>query len=138
MSRADGLPEPIEPAGWARPSGYANGVLASGRVLAIAGQVGWNPTTSAFESDDLVHQVRQALSNIVAVVRAAGGEPGHLVRLTWYVVDKSEYLAARREIGWAYREVIGNHYPAMSLVVVAGLLEDGALVEIEATAILPA
>ncbi|MEO8503932.1 MAG: RidA family protein [Acidobacteriota bacterium] len=129
-------PQIIEPESWARPLGYANGVAASGRTLAIAGQIGWNPATSKFESDDLVAQVTQALRNIVAVVRAAGGEPRHLVRLTWYLLDKSAYSEARREIGRAYREVMGDHYPAMSLVVVAGLLEDRALVEIEGTAVL--
>jgi len=127
----------VEPEGWARPSGYANGVAARGEVLAIAGQIGWNPATCRFESDDLVAQARTALENIVAVVRAAGGGPEHIVRMTWYIVDRDAYNAALRALGAAYREVLGRHYPAMTLVVVAGLLEARALVEIEATAILP-
>ena len=127
---------PIEPEGWARPSGYANGIAARGRTVAIAGQIGWDPATCTFSSDDLVAQVRQALANVVAVLRAAGGEPRHLVRLTWYLADKAAYVRHRREIGVAYRELIGAHYPAMSLVV-AGLLEDRAQVEIEATAVIP-
>lgn len=127
----------IEPNGWARPSGYANGVAARGEVLAIAGQVGWNPTTCRFESDDLVVQARTALANVASVVRAAGGSPEHVVRMTWYIVDRDAYNAALRALGAAYREVFGRHYPAMTLVVVAGLLEPGALVEIEATAVLP-
>jgi len=127
----------VEPEGWARPSGYANGVAARGEVLAIAGQIGWNPATCRFESDDLVAQARTALENIVAVVRAAGGGPEHIVRMTWYIVDRDAYNAALRALGAVYREVLGRHYPAMTLVVVAGLLEPRAQVEIEATAILP-
>jgi enamine deaminase RidA (YjgF/YER057c/UK114 family) len=126
----------IEPEGWARPSGYANGIAARGRVVAIAGQVGWNPATCAFETDDFAAQVRQALANIQAVLRAAGGGAHDLVRLTWYVTDKAEYLAARREIGHAYRELFGAYYPAMTLVQVAALLEERARVEIEATAVI--
>jgi enamine deaminase RidA (YjgF/YER057c/UK114 family) len=125
----------LQPAGWAAPVGYTNGVAVEGRQIYVAGQVGWNPITCQFESDDLVEQVRQALSNIVAVLKEAGAEPSHLVRLTWFITDKAAYLAARKEIGRAYREVIGNHYPPMSLLVVAALLEDRALVEIEATAV---
>lgn len=128
----------LQPEGWAAPVGYTNGVAVDGRQLYIAGQVGWNPTTCQFETDDLAAQVRQALENIVAILREAGAEPTHLVRLTWYITDKAAYLAARREIGRAYRDVIGRHFPPMSLVVVAGLLEDRALVEIEATAVVPA
>ena len=127
----------IEPEGWARPSGYASGIAARGRLVAIAGQIGWDPASGQFHSDDLVEQVRQALANLVAVLRAAGGEPRHLVRLTWYLTDKAAYIAARRAIGAVYRETIGAHYPAMSLVVVAALLEDRARVEIEATAVIP-
>ena len=127
----------IEPAGWARPSGYANGIAARGRLVAIAGQIGWDPASGQFHSDDLVAQVRQALANVVSVLRAAGGEPRHLVRLTWYLTDKAAYIAARGAIGAVYRELIGPHYPAMSLVVVAALLEDRARVEIEATAVIP-
>jgi enamine deaminase RidA (YjgF/YER057c/UK114 family) len=127
----------LQPEDWAAPVGYTNGVAVQGRQVYIAGQVGWNPATCQFETDDLAAQVRQALENIVAVLREAGAEPSHLVRLTWYIVDKAAYVAARREIGRAYKEVIGRHYPPMSLVVVAALLEDRALVEIEATAVVP-
>jgi len=127
----------LQPPGWATPLGYANGMVAEGRLVFVAGQVGWNPATCQFETDDLAAQIRQALSNVVAVLKEAGAEPGHLVRLTWYVTDKASYLAARREIGSAYRDVIGLHFPAMSLLVVAALLEDRALVEIEATAVVP-
>lgn len=126
----------IEPEGWPKPSGYANGVLAEGRFLAIAGQIGWNEK-GELAGEGLVEQARQAMRNVVAVLRAAGGTPEHLVRLTWYVTDKSEYRASLSELGAAYREVIGSHYPAMALVQVADLLEDGAKVEIEATAVLP-
>jgi enamine deaminase RidA (YjgF/YER057c/UK114 family) len=125
----------LQPSGWATPVGFTNGVAVQGRQIYIAGQVGWNPATGQFESDDLVEQCRQALANIVAVLQEAGAEPSHLVRLTWYIIDKPAYLAARKEIGRAYREVVGRHYPPMSLLVVAGLLEDRALVEIEATAV---
>ena len=130
----------LEPEGWAAPVGYTNGVSvegAQGRQIYLAGQIGWNPATCQFETDDLVAQVRQALENIVALLRAAKAEPAHLVRLTWFITDKAAYLGARREIGKAYRDVIGRHYPPMSLLVVAALLEDRALVEIEATAVLP-
>lgn len=127
----------IEPEGWPKPSGYANGVLAEGRFLAIAGQIGWNERGELVD-DGLVAQARQALENIVTILRAAGGGPEHLVRLTWYVTDKEEYRAVLSELGAAYREVIGRAYPAMALVQVADLLEDGAKVEIEATAVLPA
>ena len=127
----------LQPEGWAAPVGYSNGVAVKGRQVYVAGQVGWNPATCQIETGDLAAQVRQALENIVAVLKEAGAEPSHLVRLTWYIVDKAAYAAARREIGRAYREVIGRHYPPMSLVVVAALLEDRALVEIEATAVVP-
>lgn len=127
----------VRPEGWARPVGYADGVLAAGRVLAISGQVGWDPATQRFASDDLAEQTARALANVAAVLRAAGGEPRHLVRLTWYVTDRAAYVAARPAIGRAYRATIGDHWPAMALVIVAGLLEPRALVEIEATAVLP-
>ncbi len=126
----------IEPDGWLKPSGYANGVLAEGRFLAIAGQIGWNQS-GELVGDGLVQQARQALENIVTILRAAGGGPEHLVRLTWYVTDKEAYRAGLAELGAAYREVVGRQYPAMALVQVADLLEDGAKVEIEATAVLP-
>lgn len=127
----------IQPPGWPRPSGYANGVIASGRVLAVSGQVGWNPATETFETDEMAAQVRQALDNLVVVLHAAGAEPRHVVRLTWYVTDRAAYVGARREIGEAYRELFGDHYPAMSVVVVAGLLDRRAKIEIEATAVVP-
>jgi len=128
---------PVRPAGWASPAGYADGVAARGRLIFAAGQVGWDPATHAFESDDFLAQARRALENVAAVLRAAGAEPRHLVRLTWFVTSKAEYRAARRELGRAYREVLGEHYPAMSLLVVHELLEDRAKVEIEATAVVP-
>ena len=129
--------ELIRPDGWPRGAGYADGVLASGRVLAIAGQIGWDPATQTFASDDLGEQAARALENVAAVLRAAGAGPEHLVRLTWYVTDRAEYVAARRRIGEAYRAALGRHFPAMSVVIVSGLLEERAKVEIEATAVMP-
>ena len=126
----------IHPDGWAPAKGYSNGALAEGRVLHVGGQIGWT-AEQAFETHDFVGQVRQALENVAAVVRAAGGEVGDIARLTWYVTDKRAYLARQREVGEAYRAVMGRHFPAMTMVVVAGLVEDAALVEIEATAVLP-
>lgn len=126
----------IQPQGWPRPRGYSNGILAEGRQLFIAGQIGWNDRCE-FTSDDLAEQTAHALRNVVAVLEAAGGKAKHLVRLTWYITDKREYAAARKQIGEVYREIIGKHYPAMTLVQVATLLEDRAKVEIEATAVLP-
>jgi len=127
--------EVLLPEGWPRPVGYANGVAARGRMVFVAGQVGWD--TSEKFAEGLVAQVRQALENVVAVLRAGGAEPRHVVRMTWYVVDKEAYRSTRAEIGRAYREVIGSSYPAMTLIQVAGLLEERALVEIEATAVVP-
>ena len=126
----------LQPPGWPRPKGYANGIAASGRVVFVAGQVGWN-AEERFESDDFVVQARQALANIVAVLAEAGGGPEHITRMTWFVLDKQEYLDRARDLGAAYREVIGDTYPAMSLVQVAGLVETGARLEIEATAVVP-
>lgn len=126
----------VNPESWPRPRGYSNGVLAEGRFLAIAGQIGWDEN-GEFVSDDFLAQTEQALRNIVAIVTAAGGAPEHIVRMTWYVTDKREYLAASSGLGKIYRELFGAHYPAMTLVVVAALLEDRARVEIEATAVLP-
>jgi len=125
----------LRPEGWPRPVGYANGVSARGRHIFVAGQVGWD--TSGVFAEGLVAQVRQALDNVVTVLRAGGAESRHLVRLTWYVVDRDAYRRQRTEVGRVYRDVIGPHYPAMSLVQVAGLLEERALVEIEATAVVP-
>ncbi len=126
----------LQPAGWPRPRGYANGVAARGTCVFLAGMVGWNHE-GAFESTDFVDQVRQALQNIVALLAEAGGGPEHLVRLVWYVTDREEYLRSREALGRVYREVIGRHYPAMSVVEVKGLVEPGAKVEIEATAVIP-
>ncbi len=126
----------LQPKAWASPQGYANGIAAAGRVVFVAGQVGWDAEARMVGSD-LVAQAEQALKNIVEVLAEAGGTPDHLTRLTWYIVDKAAYVARRKEIGAAYRRVIGKHFPAMSLLVVAGLLEDDAQVEIEATAVIP-
>ena len=125
----------IQPPGWPRPKGYSNAVAATGRMVMIAGQVGWTPE-EAFETDDFVGQTRQALLNIKTLVEAAGGQASDIVRMTWYVTDKHEYLANLHAVGAAYREVIGAHFPAMALVQVADLLEDRAKVEIEATAVI--
>jgi len=127
----------VQPAGWKRPSGYSNGVVASGKLLFVAGQIGWKPETCAFESDDFIKQFDQTLANVVAVVRAAGGEPAHIARLTVYVTDKKKYLADLPAVGGAYRAHLGKHFPAMALVQVSALVEDRALVEIEATAVIP-
>lgn len=124
----------LQPAGWAAPKGYVNGIAATGRQVYVAGQIGWN-TQCQFESDDFVAQVEQALRNIVAVLAEAGAGPQHMTRMTWYILDKKAYLARAREVGEAYRRVIGKHFPAMTLVVVAALLEDRAKVEIEVTAV---
>lgn len=126
----------ILPEGWPRPKGYANGIVAEGKLLFIAGQIGWNEREE-FESDDFVAQVEQALKNIVAVLHAAGGKPEHVARLTWYVTDKKEYLARLADVGGAYRRTLGTVFPTMSLVQVVALVEDRAKVEIEATAVLP-
>jgi len=129
--------EIIQPPGWPTPQGHANAVASSGRQLFLAGQVGWDPLTGAFAGDDLATQAAQALANIAALLQAAGAEPRHLTRLTWYITDRAEYLSARPAIGAAYRSVLGRHYPAMSLLVVHSLLEERAKVEIEATAVIP-
>lgn len=126
----------LQPKSWKQPKGYANGIVAEGRLVFLAGQVGWT-ADETFESDDFVAQVRQALSNIVALVAEAGGSPEHVTRLTWYVLDKREYLSRLRELGAAYRSVMGHHFPAMTLVQVGALVEDRAKVEIEATAVVP-
>jgi len=126
----------ISPPGWPRPKGYSNGVAAKGELLFIAGQIGWDENEKLV-SDELVPQLERALRNVAAVLAAAGGKPEHLARVTIYVTDKGEYARARREIGEAWQRVLGKVFPAMSLVQVADLLEDGALVEIEATAVLP-
>ena len=126
----------LQPEGWTQPRGYANGIAAEGTVVSIAGQIGWNARCE-FETDDFAGQVRQALANIVAVLAESGGTPEHIVRMTWYVIDKREYVGAYREVGVAYREIVGRHFPAMTAVQVVALIEDRAKVEIEATAVIP-
>lgn len=124
------------PEGWPRPKGYANGVAASGRIVFVAGQIGWTPE-GRFEARDFAGQFRQTLENTLAVLRAGGAGPEHVARMTWYVTDREAYLSSLREIGAAWRELMGPHYPAMAVVVVAGLVESEALVEIETTAVVP-
>ena len=126
----------LHPAHWRRPKGYANGVLASGRMIFLGGQVGWD-AEQQLVSDDFVPQVEQSLRNVVAILAEAGAGPEHLVRLTWFVTDKGEYLDGLAGVGAAYLDAIGRHFPAMSLVQVGALVEDRAKVEIEATAVLP-
>jgi len=123
----------LEPPGWPRARGYAHGIEASGRLVFTAGQIGWDPSGSF--APDFAGQVRQALENVVAVLAEAGARPEHVVRLTWYVTSREEYLGAQKEIGAAYRDVMGRHFPAMAVVIVAGLVEAQAKVEIEATAV---
>ena len=129
--------ETLRPEGWPRPAGYADGIVATGRVLVTAGEIGWDPRSGRVVSERLTDQVRQALENIVVILRAGGAGPEHLVRLTWYITDRDAYVAERGSIGAAYREVIGRHFPAMAVIVVAGLIEPKAKVEIEATAVVP-
>ncbi len=126
----------ILPEGWPRPKGYANGVAARGTMLFIAGMIGWD-AQGRFESDDFAAQARQALKNLAEVLQAGGGKPEHIVRMTWYVTDKREYLAAAQDVGRAFREIIGAYNAAMTAVEVTALMEDRAKVEIEATAVLP-
>ncbi len=126
----------LQPPGWRRPKGYANGVAARGRVVSVAGMIGWD-AEERFASDRLADQARQALANIAAVLAEAGAQPAHIVRMTWYVTDKREYLEQAREIGAAYRELIGDFGVAMTAVQVAALIEDRAKVEIEVTAVVP-
>jgi enamine deaminase RidA (YjgF/YER057c/UK114 family) len=126
----------LQPPGWAVPRGYANGIAARGTTIFVGGQVGWN-ARQEFETDAFVGQARQALINIVAILREGGAGPKHIARMTWYVLDKREYVASYRALGAAYREVMGRHFPAMTAVQVAALIEDRARVEIEVTAVLP-
>lgn len=128
--------EILQPPGWPRPKGYSNGISAKGRLVFVAGQVGWT-SDGKFPSDDLVAQLRLALQNTVAVLRAGGAGPEHVVRMTWYVTDKRDYVARATEVGATYREVMGKNFPTMALVVVSGLLEDRAKIEIETTAVVP-
>jgi len=126
----------LQPAGWTRPRGYSNGIAADGRQVYISGQIGWNGQCE-FTSDRFADQVRQALINIVTILAEAGGRPEHLVRLTWYVTSRAEYLAEIADVGAAYREVIGKNFPTMAVVQVVALVEARARVEIEATAVIP-
>jgi enamine deaminase RidA (YjgF/YER057c/UK114 family) len=126
----------LSPPDWPRPRGYSNGLVGSGQIVFIAGQIGWD-ASQQFHTDDFAGQTRQALQNILAVLAEAGGEPQHIMRLVWYLLDKQEYLACLKEVGEVYREVMGKHYPVMSVVQVSGLIEDRARVEIEATAVIP-
>ena len=130
------LPRILQPPGWPRPKGYANGIAARGLQVHVSGMVGWD-AEGRFQTDDFVGQARQALLNVVAVLAEAGAGPRHIVRMTWYVLDRRAYLDAGAALGEAYREVIGRHYPAMSAVQVAGLMEERARVEIEVTAVIP-
>ena len=124
----------LQPEGWVPAKGYANGIEARGRLVFVAGMIGWN-AQSQFETDDFVGQCRQAMQNIVATLACAGAGPQHMTRMTWYIKDKKEYLARRRELGKAYQEILGRNYPAMTLIQVVDLLEDRAQVEIEVTAV---
>ena len=126
----------VHPEGWKPAKGYANGMVAEGKILFVGGQIGWN-AQQEFETHDFIGQMTQALRNIVDVVQAAGGEVADITRLTWYVTDKAEYLRRQKEVGEAYRTVMGYHFPAMTMVVISALVEDEAMVEIEATAVLP-
>jgi enamine deaminase RidA (YjgF/YER057c/UK114 family) len=126
----------LQPADWAKPKGFSNGIAASGRQVFVAGQIGWDGQCN-FVGDDFVSQAAQALRNIVAVLAEAGARPEHITRMNWYVLDKQEYLGAGRALGLAYREIIGRHYPAMTAVQVVALIEDRARLEIEVTAVVP-
>ena len=136
MTAAQSPHQLLHPRHWKRAKGYANGIAAEGRMVFVAGQIGWN-ADQKFESQDFVAQTRQALQNIVAVVREADGAPEHITRLTWFITDKKEYLSRLAEVGEAYRSVMGTHFPAMTMVQVVALVEDGAKVEIEASAVIP-
>ena len=126
----------LQPPGWAKPRGFSNGISASGNFVFVAGQIGWNGQ-GQWEAKDFAGQFRQTLINTMAVLAEAGAGPEHIVRMTWYVTDKKEYLGAIKEVGAAYRELIGKHYPAMAVVQVGALMEDEAKVEIETTAVIP-
>ena len=127
--------EVLQPEGWAKPAGYANGIAASGRMVFVGGQVGWN-AQKQFETDDIAGQTAQTLRNVVAVIAEAGGRPEHIVSMTWYLTDKAEYLANLKEIGQAWREIIGRNFPAIAAVEVTALIEDRAKVEIQAIAVI--
>ena len=127
----------LQPSGWLKPRGYSNGIVASGRMFFVAGQIGWNAKCE-FESDDFVEQTAQALRNVVAVLFEGGAHPEDIVRMTWYVTDREEYLRLGTQIGHVYRDIIGKHYPVMTAIEVKGLMEARAKVEIEVTAVTPA
>jgi len=127
----------LQPDNWKRPRGYSNGIAASGRFVFVAGQVAFDPTTAEIVSDDFAAQVRQTLANTVEVLREGGAEPGHICRMTWYVTSKQAYIDQIAEVGAAYQETIGRHYPAIALIEVKGLLDPRAQVEIETTAVVP-
>jgi enamine deaminase RidA (YjgF/YER057c/UK114 family) len=131
------LPGILQPEGWPRPSGFSNGVLTQGRQVFIAGQVGWDPRSGRFESERLADQAAQALKNVLAVLAQANGRPEHIARMTWYLTSRTEYLAQLAEIGAAYRQLMGKHFPAMTAIEVTALIEAQAKVEIEATAVIP-
>ena len=126
----------LQPPGWPKAKGYSNGIVASGQTVYLAGIVGWNEKEE-FESDDFADQFRQVLLNIVAILKEADARPDHIVRMTWFISDKSEYLSSLKRIGEAYREIIGRHYPVMAVIEVSGFIEDGAKLEIQATAVIP-
>lgn len=126
----------LQPPGWPRPKGYANGILADGRLIVVGGQIGWDENEQ-FQSDDFIDQVAQALRNTLAVLREGGAGPEHVVRMTWYITDRDEYRSRVREMGAVYRELMGKTYPAMAMVQVAGLMEARAKVEVETTAVVP-
>ena len=126
----------LQPPGWARPKGFSNGISCKGRLVFIGGQIGWSGQGEWIDRS-FAGQFRQALKNILEILAQAGGKPEHLVRLTWYVLDRKEYLASLQELGAAYRELMGRHYPTMAVVQVSGLVEDAARLEIEATAVIP-
>jgi enamine deaminase RidA (YjgF/YER057c/UK114 family) len=130
------MTEILQPSGWAQPIGYANGVAARGTMIFIAGQIGWN-AQCVFESDDLVAQIKQTLTNIVAVAEAGGASPEHVVSMTWFLLDRAEYSARLKEIGAVYRDIMGRRFPAMTAVQISGLIEDRAKVEIQAIAVVP-
>jgi len=126
----------LQPPGWAKPRGYSNGIAAKGTLVFVAGQIGWT-ADGRFETDDFAGQFAQALRNVVAVCAEAGAQPEHIVRLAWFITSKRDYLASVKDIGAAYRDIMGRHYPTMSVVEVAALIEDRAKIEIEATAVIP-
>lgn len=136
MAAVASVHEELHPANWAKPRGYANGIAARGKLVFIGGQIGWTGD-QIFEAKDLVGQTRQTLANILAVLAEAGGRPEHITRMTWYIVDKQDYLSNLKGIGAAYRDILGKHFPAMAMVQVVALIEDEAKVEIEATAVIP-